>query len=130
MKVDTEAGYLIKTFANQKDKELTDLASKLGVTYPHFINMLKGTKNINNKQFQKLCQLLELNKDQRFQLKEAIFLSNSEIVIPTKNKKKYLLRFYYLLSYKAQYISEDTIAKCSELINSNNKKDSKQKDRQ
>lgn len=130
MKVDTEAGYLIKTFANQKDKELTDLASKLGVTYPHFINMLKGTKNISNKQFQKLCQLLELNKDQRFQLKEAIFLSNSEIVIPTKNKKKYLLRFYYLLSYKAQYISEDTIAKCSELINSNNKKDSKQKDRQ
>lgn len=130
MKVDTEAGYLIKMFANQKDKELTDLASKLGVTYPHFINMLKGTKNINNKQFQKLCQLLELNKDQRFQLKEAIFLSNSEIVISTKNKKKYLLRFYYLLSYKAQYVSEDTIAKCTELINSNNKKDNKQKDRQ
>lgn len=123
MKGQSEAGKLIYQYTYNKNVSITELAASMKISYAHLSNMLRGNKRINNNQLQKICNILNLNREERAKLREAVFISNPSIIISTKDKRLYILRFLYLLIQKAPSLSQAQIDECKKIIQSNPQKD-------
>ena len=92
MKGQSEAGKLIYQYTYNKNVSITELAASMKISYAHLSNMLRGNKRINNNQLQKICNILNLNREERAKLREAVFISNPSIIISTKDKRLYIPR--------------------------------------
>ena len=112
----TEAGKLIIQYARNKNMSLFDLAAAAKISYPHLSNMLRGTKRMNDSNVQKICNALKLNREERISVKEAVFVSNPNIIIPTTDKRLYLLKFIFLLLQRCNNISQQQIDECRKII--------------
>jgi transcriptional regulator with XRE-family HTH domain len=117
----TPAGMLIIKNAKMKNLALKDLAEKTSISYSHLINMLKGTRDITESTFKKICGVLKLSRDQKYELKEAVFISNQNISINTKNKREDVLRLIYWLVIKGKYLNAEQVSQCFEIVKGNNK---------
>lgn len=112
----SEAGKLIYQYAKEKNMSIAQLAKATKISYSHLSNMMRGIKNINSKQCNKIGNELRLNGFEKSKLREAVFISNSSMIIPTKNKQLFILKLIYLIVQKSPYISQEQAENCVKII--------------
>lgn len=108
----TPAGSQIAQYLRARSMKLTDLSAQTGISYSHIINIMRGTRDITQETFQKICKTLKLSREERYSLKEAVFVSNSTIVIQTANKKEGILHLLYWLTVKGNYMTKEEVDQC------------------
>lgn len=119
MQKSTEAGKLIKQFAYNKNITVLELSKRCRVSYSYLCKMMTGLRDISDTVFNRLCGTLRLNRDERNLLKEAVYISNNKIVVITKDKRLYYLKFLYLINSKAYNLTKEQIDKCTTIVNNN-----------
>lgn len=112
----TIASSLLIQFAKDRKISVKELAERTGLSYSHVVNILNGSRDITPKNEKKLCLALKLNKEEQYALKEAIFISNKDIVISTKNKRDYVLKLLYWVTVKSNTLSLSQVEKCIDII--------------
>lgn len=112
----TRASELITHYAKEKGITLKELAKLTGLSYSHIINILNGSRDITPKILKTICSALKLTKDEQYALKEAVFISNKEIIISTKNKREYVLKLLYWVTVKSNTLSLSQVEKCIDIV--------------
>lgn len=112
----TEAGGLIHKYSNEKGISIMEISKRTKMSYGFICKCMRGEKIINDKNYNKICNALNLNRTERNELKEAVFISNSPTYIDTTNKKVYILKFIYLLCQRSSFITQEQINQCIKII--------------
>lgn len=118
MKKYTPAGKLIKAYATMKNYSIADLSDLSGISYSHLTNLMRGERVIEKKHIVKISDTLELNHNQREELRERVFISNKKIIL--NNEKgdipNYILKLIYSIIKKRHNISKEMVTKCMDII--------------
>ena len=112
----TAASMLITQYARERGMSLEDISKQTGISYSHVTNLLNGVRDITPKNAKKFYTALKLSKEEQLALKEAIFISNKNITVSTKNKKEYVLKLLYWIVVKSNTLSITQAEKCMDIV--------------
>lgn len=107
---------MIQKLAIDRNMTLKELSILVKLSYPHFMNLLNGNRDITPKIQHKIENALKLNREERYALNEAVFISNSKIIIPKNNNREYVLRLIYWINVKRNFLSQDQVDQCMSII--------------
>lgn len=127
MKTYTPAGKEILKFAIDRNMTLKDVATAIKISYSHLMNLMNGTRDITRDIETKIENALKLEREEKFILREAVFISNQKIIIPRQNTREFVLRLFYWLYIKRNVLSQDQVNQCMEIIKNSKRNPPQQK---